>query len=192
MEATTGGPPGQAAPSFAAWTDASLCERLPANIRVATDDWDVLVPEKQVAGFLAACPQKATGLFWRRRAPLDYGAIGLDHGALSKEGGFPSVQTFSYLHLHRALAKPGAQVLAYYERVSLLAFVRTVHDAAVDGKDTSYAKPAFDDLLAKEVVAYDLGTEQALAGAGVLRDVVSEIWGRAISVEELAKGVPAP
>ncbi|MDC0745366.1 alpha/beta hydrolase family protein [Polyangium mundeleinium] len=192
IEAATGGPPAEDEAAFAAWRRDALCAGLDGDVVIPQDDWDTLVPVTQTESFLAACSEKARGLFWRRRTPVEYAAIHLAHGALEQEPGFPSSRTLGFLHLHRSLANESDAVLAYYEDAALRIFFQTVHDAQVDGKDITYAAPALADLLDPRVAAYDLGTTKATPGPELASALVSDIWGTPVTPADLAQGFPAP
>ncbi|MDI1478838.1 CocE/NonD family hydrolase [Polyangium sp. y55x31] len=192
IEVATGGPPAENEAAFEPWRRDALCAGLDGDVMIPQDDWDTLVPVEQTESFLATCSDKARGLFWRRRTPVDYATIHLAHGALEQEPGFPSSRTLGFLHLHRALANESDVVLAYYEDAALRVFFQTVHDAQVDGKDITYATPALADLLDPRVTAYDMGTMQVKAGPELASTIVSDLWGTPVTPADLAKGFPAP
>lgn len=194
--AATGGPPAGSLDAWAPYRPQAICQTLTAPTLVLHDTWDVLVPCDQTRALVPACPDRIRPLYWPRTLPIDYAKVGMDHGLIGQEPGFPTVFTFAYLHAHRVLAGDSkATIYAVVHGEALRELATLLHDAQARGEDTSYAPPLLRELCDARVTAFDPTDGSMIKGATLLTAEVNAVWKTTHTETSLcaalASGLPA-
>jgi len=169
----TGGLPGVG--DFSAYSTSSLCEGLGSTeLLLLHDEWDTLVPFDGSTTLVDECSKD--GLWWRRQTPIDYRDLRLEHGAINREPGYPSVFTFlqSYVVM-RLNDGPAVYVLASPQ--ALTTFLTTVHDEQAAGDVVDEVIPRLVELADARMFIFNTDTNAVVSGASVVAAGVNAVWG---------------
>lgn len=186
IEAATGGPPGTG--DFSRWDVDDLCAGLVGkHTLLLHDNWDTLVPFASSTELVESCGATSdiAGLWWRRPLPIDYQAVGLDHGLLGREPGYPSVYTLSSTYLYAHANNAAHPIIAYASRAGLVAFMTLVRDDQRTGGDVEHARVRVLEAMTPGTT-FVLVDEGAVAPADTLwAEAATTVWGGAWTAESL-------
>lgn len=179
-----GSPPSRSDPRAIAFTPEGICAALSSDVLVPHDDWDLLIPVRQTEALRAACGDKIEPLYWRRGA-LDYARLPLDHGPFNAEPVYPSLTTFTTLHLLHALLPETGPILTLGHHAALEAFVRLVVDARAGGEDIAWALDPLRQIADARVSLYDPSTMVFTPGAEVLASAINRVFSTSFDAASL-------
>lgn len=190
---SSGGAPGKG--DFTRYSHSALCEGLDKiPTLLLHDEWDTLVPFAQSTGLVDQCNKE--GLWWPRQGPIDTQQVGLDHGLLGREPGYPSVFTFAQSYLLSRLNDAAHPVIALADRASLAAFLALIHVEQVAGGDVSWVAPRLRELSEPATLLFLVKASAAARATEVLTQLVNAEWGTALDEAglrtQLATGLPPP
>ncbi len=177
-----------ASEDYSPYQPPALCAGLRGSILVPHDTWDTLVPYRETLGLVNTCPQHVAGLYWWRPEPIDYDAVGLEHGLFGKEPGYPTVYTFALSHLGLALSD-GGQVLVIGHSPALVEFLTMVDAARAAGESTGASLEQVTQLTDPQMQVYDPVSEALVDGASFVADAVNQVWGTSYDSSNIAAGL---
>ncbi len=189
----TGGPPGSG--DFARFSHAAVCDGLGTTPTLLLhDEWDTLVPISQSTALVGACAKD--GLWWPRQGALDPDVVGLDHGLLGDEPGYPSVFTFSQVYLLARLNDAQHPRIALASRAAVASFLGLLHAEQVAGGDVTLALPRLREAAAPGVLFLLVEDGMGVEAATVLAEGVNLHWGTSFDAAglraQLEVGLPSP
>jgi len=190
---SSGGGPGKG--DFDRFSHAALCQGLgQVPTLLLHDEWDTLVPFDQSTQLVDRCSKD--GLWWPRQGPLDKEQVGLDHGLLGREPGYPSVFTFAQSYLLSRLNDSEHPVIALADRASLASFLALIHVEQSAAGDVAWVLPRLRELSEPSVTLFLIETSALALAAEVLAAAVNDEWKTQLDAEglraQLAIGLPAP
>jgi pimeloyl-ACP methyl ester carboxylesterase len=199
IEASTGGPAGNADSDFSRFDVDDICAGLRGkHTLLLHDSWDTLVPFAGSEELVATCgaDSDVQGLWWRRQGAVDYEAVGLDHGLLGKEPGYPSVFTLSTSYLYAHLNDAAHPIVTFASRGGLQAFLQVVHDDQAAGGDVNHARVRVVEAMTPGALVLLVDENAGASADAVWADAVNAVWGTALDAAglraQLATGFPAP
>lgn len=193
IEHAAGGPPGEG--DYTRYQLPALCDGIAGkDVLLLHDTWDTLVPFEGSVAMVETCG--ADGLWWYRPEPIDYEEVGLDHGLLGREPGYPSVYTFAHTYLYVRSNDAEHVALVVASRASLRAFLQLVHDEQLRGGEAEEARVRLLEATGPTVWFYVLEEGVSVVAADVLATEVNAVWGTTLDGAalraQLALGLPAP
>jgi pimeloyl-ACP methyl ester carboxylesterase len=178
---------------------ATICDGLAAkHTLLLHDNWDTLVPFSGSYDVVTECGQShdVQGLWWRRQGDIDYSAVGLDHGLLGREPGYPSVFTLSTTYLYAHLNDDDHPVIAFAARGGLASFLRLVHDDQQAGGDVEHARVRVLEAMSAGALFLLVDENAGAAADAVWTELVNAEWGTSLDAttlrEQLQTGFPSP
>lgn len=179
IEQSTGGPPGVG--DFSRFDVDDLCAGLAGKRTLLLHDtWDTLVPFAGSAELVETCSAAGAdvqGVWWRRQGDVDYEQVGLDHGLLGREPGYPSVFTLSTSYLYAQLNDDAHPVITFGARGGIAAFLQLVHDDQAAGGDVEHARVRVNEAIAPGAAILLVDEGVGVAADGVWAEAVNAIWG---------------
>ena len=186
---------------FSAWDVDDLCAGLAGKHALFLHDtWDTLVPFEGSKDVVDTCGGDVEGLWWTRPLPTDLDAVGLEHGLLSREPGYPSVYTMTYGYLYAQLNRPDRPVINLANRDALASFLQLVHDEQARGGDVDHARVRVLEAMDPAGLMILLEADGSDGGVDLTENVwtqaVNTVWGTSLDAAglraQLATGFPAP
>jgi hypothetical protein len=162
------------------------------------DNWDTLVPFAGSEELVATCGATADvqGLWWRRQGPIDYEAVGLDHGLLGREPGYPSVFTLSTTYLYAHLNDAQHPIIALAARGALRSFLQLVHDDQAAGADVEHARVRVLEAMSSGSLLLLVDENVGAAADVIWAEAINAVWGTSFDAAEarlqLVTGFPSP
>lgn len=198
IEQSTGGPPGVG--DFSRFDVDDLCAGLRAKHTLFLHDtWDTLVPFSSSEELVETCSSDGSdvqGLWWRRQGDVDYDAVGLDHGLLGREPGYPSVFTLSTSYLYAHLNDDAHPIFTFASRGGITAFLQLVHDDQAAGSDVEHARVRVEEAVEAGALVLLVDEGVGAAADAVWADAVNAVWGTAFDGAslraQLLTGFPPP
>ncbi len=192
IESATGGPPSLG--DFSPYDYQSICEGLQTPITLFQDDWDLLVPPRQLQGLLAACPDKVQPLRWHRAAP-NLATLPMSHGPFDGMGSISTTLTFPLTHILLKLLPSSPTVITIGDRTSLVGFISMLRNDQLAGGDPSDSLFFLREVADSRVVLLDSDGQQR-PGAEVLAEAFNEVYGATYTAggirDILGSSLPTP
>ncbi len=187
----SGGAPGVG--DFTRFRHAAVCAGLGATPTLLLhDEWDTLIPIRQSQGLVTTCSRD--GMWWPRQGTLDPLVVGLDHGLLGKEPGYPSVFTFAQVYLLARLNDAQHPIIALASRPAIASYLGLIHAEQVAGGQLGHALARLREAAGARIFFYIVDEMQTVEAAAVLAQGINTHWNTSYTAAslrtQLALGLP--
>ena len=187
----SGGAPGVG--DFTRFRHAAVCAGLGATPTLLLhDEWDTLIPIRQSQGLVTTCSRD--GMWWPRQGTLDPLVVGLDHGLLGKEPGYPSVFTFAQVYLLARLNDAQHPIIALASRPAIASYLGLIHAEQVAGGQLGHALARLREAAGARIFFYIVDEMQTVEAAAMLAQGINTHWNTSYTAAslrtQLALGLP--